>query len=83
MIEQKEAWQIRYSYILSLVYAHFLVISCKSIIVANGCTEQSSLLMLNNVIRTVDFLACVYKSIPSTFVAFYIITYVCSGFVYF
>ena len=65
MIEQKEAWQIRYVYILSLSSGNFLDITCKSIISDNDCTELSVLLMLMFA-RTVDFL-CVYWSIPSTF----------------
>ena len=55
---------LRQPCILSLVHAHFKVISCKSIV----GTDQSALLMLT-FIRTVVFLTCAYKSIPSTFVA--------------
>ena len=39
MIEKKEAWQIRYVYILHKVHVHFLDITCKSIIGDNDCTE--------------------------------------------
>ena len=45
---------------------YFLDITCKSIIGDNGCTELRAILMLMFV-RTGDFFAFVYKSIPSTF----------------
>ena len=60
MIEQKEAWQIRYVYIyFHLVHVHFLDITCKSITGDNDCTEKRRLLM-RMCVRTVDIFACVY-----------------------
>ena len=60
MIEQKEAWQIRYVFLLSLRSCALSIdITYKSIIGGNDCTEISGLLMLIFV-RTVDIFACVY-----------------------
>ena len=47
---------------------YFLDITCKYIIGDNDCTELRAILMLMFV-RTVDFFACVYQSIPSTYLA--------------
>ena len=62
-IEQKEAWQIRYVYILYLVHVYFLNIKCKSIIGDNDSTELRALLMLMFV-RTYDFLRVSINQYP-------------------
>ena len=74
MIEQKEAWKIRYLYILSLSSCVLSKITCKSIIGDNDCTELRALLMLMFV-RTVDFLRVSINQYPEHFGCFYIISY--------
>ena len=78
MIEQKEAWQIRYVYILSLsscvLSRHYM----QAYHGENDCTELRALLMLMFV-RTVDFLRVSINQYPQHFGRFYIISYLQYG----